>query len=118
MTVSEAILTLNANILVACGRAGFSSATIKMTEDALDTIENALHAQEPRLVTEADFENADEDGFIPVWCEVMDNEFDPFVIKDYWNCIPIDALETAKEDGYRYWTSKPSLKQMEETPWN
>lgn len=111
MTVSEAILTLNANVVFACERAGFSSATVKMIEDALDTIEDALYAQEPRLITEADFENADEYGFIPVWCEVMGNT------KDYWNCITIGALETAKEDGYRYWTSKPSLKQMEETPW-
>lgn len=71
-----------------------------------------LKAQEPRLVTEADFENADEYGFIPVWCEVIGNT------KDYWNCITIGALETAKEDGCRYWTSKPSLKQMEDTPWN
>lgn len=77
-----------------------------------------LKAQEPRLVTPEDFENADEYGFIPVWCEVTGNTSDPFVIKDYWNCIPIDALETAREDGYRYWTAKPSLKKMEETLWN
>lgn len=70
-----------------------------------------LKVQEPRLITEADFENADEYGFIPVWCEVIGNT------KDYWNCITIGALETAKEDGCRYWTAKPSLKQMEETPW-
>lgn len=47
MTVKEAILTLNANVVFACGRAGFSSATVKMIEDALDTIEDALKAQEP-----------------------------------------------------------------------
>ena len=47
MTVREAISILNVNILVACGRAGFSSATIKMTEDALDIIEDALKAKEP-----------------------------------------------------------------------
>lgn len=47
MTISEAILTLNANVVFACGRAGFDSATIKMVEDALDIIEDALQAQEP-----------------------------------------------------------------------
>lgn len=47
MTVGEAILTLNANIVIACERPGFNSATVKMIEDALDTIENALKAQEP-----------------------------------------------------------------------
>lgn len=47
MTVSEAILILNANVVIACERAGFSSATVKMIKDALDTIENALKAQEP-----------------------------------------------------------------------
>ena len=86
-------------------------------KDAITKAIEALTVQEPRLITEADFENADEYGFIPVWCEVMGNTSDPFVIKDYWNCIPIDALETAKEDGCRYWTTKPSLKQIEETPW-
>lgn len=34
--------------------------------EALDMAIDALKAQEPRLVTEADFENADEYGFIPV----------------------------------------------------
>ena len=59
----------------------------------------------------SDFENADEYGFIPAWYEGLVNK------EGWWNCIPKEALETAKEDGCRYWTSKPSLKQMEETPW-
>lgn len=49
MTVSEAILTLNANVVFACGKAEFDSATIKMVEDALDIINDALQAQEPVL---------------------------------------------------------------------
>lgn len=40
MTVREAILTLNANVVIACERARFNSATVKMVEDALDTIED------------------------------------------------------------------------------
>lgn len=71
---------------------------------------NRWKAQEPRLVTPEDFKNADEYGFIPVWCEETNKNC-------YWNCIPKSALETAKEDRCRYWTAKPSLKQMEETPW-
>ena len=77
----------------------------------LEQVVSALKEQKPRLVTKADFENADEYGFIPAWYEGLVNK------EGWWNCIPKEALETAKEDGCRYWTSKPSLKQMEETPW-
>lgn len=42
MTVKEAIVALNVNAVIACERAGFSSAIVKMIEDALDTIEDAL----------------------------------------------------------------------------
>ena len=50
MTVKEAILTLNANTLIACDRAGFNSATVKMIEDALDTINDALKEQGPKAI--------------------------------------------------------------------
>lgn len=50
MKVKEAILTLNANVIIACERAGFSSATVKMIEDALGTIEDALKEQEPKTI--------------------------------------------------------------------
>lgn len=83
---------------------------IMLSADDVESIVAMLKAQEPRLITEADFENADEYGFIPVWCEETNKNC-------YWNCIPRSALETAKEDRCRYWTAKPSLKQMEETPW-
>lgn len=84
----------------------------KAEKVTVDDIIALLKAQEPRLVTEADFENADEYGFIPTWYEGLVNK------ECWWNCITKEELETAKEDGCRYWTSKPSLKQMEETPWN
>ena len=58
MTVKEAILTLNANAVIACERAGFSSATVKMIEDALDIIDDALKEQEWHMLTE------DDDGII------------------------------------------------------
>ena len=46
MTIKDAIVTLNANVVIACERAGFSSETVKIVEDALDTIEEALKEQE------------------------------------------------------------------------
>lgn len=79
--------------------------------NVIDEIVTLLKPQPARLVTEADFENADEYGFIPAWYEGLVNK------ESWWNCIPKESLETAKEDGCRYWTAKPSLKQMEETPW-
>lgn len=47
MTIKDAIVTLNANVVIACERAGFCSATVKIVEDALDTINDALKEQEP-----------------------------------------------------------------------
>lgn len=67
-----------------------------------------LKSQEPRLVIEADFENADDYNYIPAWCEERIGG------AGYWEMITPGALE---EKDFRYWTSKPSLKQMEETPW-
>lgn len=66
-----------------------------------------LKEQEPRLVTEKDFENADAYGYIPAWCETKDDL--------YCECIVVGALD---EEGCRYWTSKPTKEQMEVTPWN
>jgi hypothetical protein len=112
MTIKEAIMILNANVVFACGRAGFDSTTVKMVEDALDTIEDALKAQEPRLVTEADFENADPYGYLPVWVEDKD---DSEIICD---CITKYAITEPDEDyHYRFWTSRPDEKRRAETPW-
>ncbi len=63
---------------------------------AIDTAVHAMRlltAQEPRLITEADFENADEYGFIPAWYEGLVNK------EGWWNCIHKEALETAKKMG-------------------
>lgn len=46
MTVKDAILTLNANAVIACERAGFCSATVKTVEDALDIINDVLKEHE------------------------------------------------------------------------
>ena len=42
MTREEAINVLCANVMVACGRAGFDKATCQLVEDALDVAINAL----------------------------------------------------------------------------
>lgn len=71
-----------------------------------------LKAQEPRIVTEADFENADEGGFIPTWCEEKDTG------EVYCECIPIGALEDAKFGRVRWWTFRPTDEQREATLWH
>lgn len=72
-----------------------------------------LKAQEPRLVTEADFENADAYGYLPVWVEEKD---DSEIVCD---CITKAALEDMDSGyHYRYWTSIPTQEQREATPWN
>ena len=71
-----------------------------------------LKAQEPRLVTEADFDGADECGYLPVWVEDKD---DSEIICD---CITKRAITAPDEDyHYRYWTSRPTEEQREATPW-
>ena len=70
-----------------------------------------LEAQEPRIVTEADFENADEAGFIPAWCEEKDTG------EVYCECISIGALEDAKFGHVRWWTFRPTDEQREAVPW-
>lgn len=93
----------------------------KLTYNAKDVLQTAqerwcdtcelLKAQEPRIVTEADFKNADEAGFIPAWCEEKDTA------EVYCECISIGALEDAKFGHMRWWTSRPTDEQMEATPW-
>ena len=125
MTVKEAILTLNANIVFACGRAGFSSATVKMIEDALDTIEDALKAQEPRVMTleeVADWHKRPESEREPIYVEYLPNSglgISRWTI-EYFGFNP--NLYPNKNSGYygkwlRCWTSRPTDKQREATPW-
>ena len=70
-----------------------------------------LKAQEPRLVTEADFENADEAGYIPAWYEEKDTG------EVYCECISIGALEDAKFGHVRWWTFRPTEEQREKVKW-
>lgn len=79
-----------------------------------------LKAQEPRLVTEQDFEsnpNVDHDGCLPAWIEYRRDED----WGEYWEDQP-DEWGFCKEDSIvyesmRYWTSRPDEKRRAETPW-
>ena len=111
MTIKEAILTLNANAVIACERAGFSSATVKMIEDALDTIEDALKAQEPRVLTLDEYRAIAElprSERVPVWIEWRDS--------GYGWAIPQRAYE-----GYgvtwRAWTDRMTDEMREARAW-
>lgn len=72
-----------------------------------------LKAQEPRLVTEADFDGADEYGYLPVWVEDKD---DSEIICD---CITKTAITDQDEDyHYRFWTSRPTEAEREAVKWD
>ena len=127
MTIKEAILTLNANAVFACERAGFDSATVKMVEDALDTIEDALKAQEPHILTPEEFDEnkmVDAEGCIPCWVEYnrIDETWREWWANDYdgWLCLNKDDIVriNGEMDSQRIWSSKPTLEQMEAAPWN
>ena len=78
----------------------------KLLSDALEL----LKAQEPHLVTKEDFQDADEWGYLPVWCETVEGRV-------YCECILLTAL--AIEQGlYRYWTAMPTDEQREAVKWD
>ena len=123
MTVKEAILTLNANAVIACERAGFSSATVKMLEDALDTIEDALKAQGPRVMEFDDVVGGDECwleavngacGYADCYACTGTGEVQVFRCK-YDNPQYIMAKDYLKT--WRCWTSRPTDEQREAVPW-
>lgn len=130
MTVKEAILALNANAVIACERARFSSATVKMIEDALDTIEDALHAQEPRVMT-LDEVKQHNNQYGCVWFELLTyNAVAAFAIQDE-ECTEIISPYILGEPinhgcwpnsnynvTWRCWTSRPTEEQREAVPWN
>ena len=84
-----------------------------------------------RLLTVADFENnpdADSQGFLPCWVECNDKEI-AFGIKagliedgetlDGWTEVTVDEMPGGEHHNpnVRYWTGKPTDKQMRETAW-
>ena len=71
-----------------------------------------LKAQEPRLVTESDFDGADEYGYIPVWTEEKDGDM-------YCECILRVAIPDPDDIGVvGYWTSRPTDEQREAVKWD
>ena len=108
MTVSEAILILNANAVIACERAGFNSATVKMMEDALDTIEDALKAQEPRVMTLEEAKSA----YVVEYRSGKMREVGSALLD-----LNVDPLNAEYGKIYRVWTSRPTDEQREAIPW-
>ena len=70
-----------------------------------------LETLEPSLVTEQDFDGADDYGYIPVWTEEKGGDM-------YWECIPKVAITDPDGIGVvRYWTSRPTDAQREAVKW-
>lgn len=82
----------------------------RLKEDALAL----LKAQEPRVITIADFENnhdVDDLGYLNAWVDYKDGNLCG------WATICVrDVGEFV--DVRRYWTSRPTDEQKEATPWN
>ena len=80
----------------------------------LDTVA-FLEGMQPRLVTEGDFADPDmldDFGYLPVWQE-----------KRYGGEVECTGIAESRlrsnqtMDTVRYWTAKPTLEQIGETPW-
>ena len=72
-----------------------------------------LKNQEPHVITEDDFSQCDDFGYIPAVFEPRD--MSTFVSWE-WSLICDSAIRYRK-DG-RYWSGVPTNEQTEETPWN
>ena len=135
MTVSEAILTLNANVIVACERARFDSATVKMIKFALVTIDGALQAQEPRVMT---FDEVKKHYNLPsvfpddlgmqedYYQDIQPLYFEfpnPYEWDVHWrgsNQVRkyLDEWEDRYNKTWRCWTSRPTAEQREAVKWD
>lgn len=80
----------------------------KLMRDAL----SLLKEQEPRLLKEADFVEADGWGNIPAWFE--HNPSLGIKTIDGWGIIKRENLQ---DKTTRYWTSRPTAEQRKATPW-
>lgn len=98
--------------------AGATEKMVKYAEDAL----KLLKAQEPRLITEEDFEDktmVDDACGLPVWVEYRrDDEWGEYLedTSDEWAIVYKQHYRTDKS--MRYWTSRPTDEQRENTPWD
>jgi len=124
MTVKEAILTLNANVVVACERAKFDSATVKVIEDAMDIIENALQAQEPRVLTLEEVLSQEWDYvYIETEHRPYSKEIEAYCGTHtiYCSTTVVHKRLTSGDSEYgatwRCWTARPTEEQRKATPW-
>ena len=93
-------------------RLGRSSIVMMKTVD-LDNILELLKEQEPRIITEEDFENsaiASDVGEIPCWEE--SREFD-----ETFPCIILRVTFAEDHPDKRYWTSRPTNEQRRAKEW-
>lgn len=81
----------------------------RIIEDAIELIK----AQEAHIVTESDFNDADDNGYIPAWCEVL--ERDGTIVELGYTTIRREALNRVSFN--RFWTSRPTDPQREAIPW-
>lgn len=106
MTLEDAKLTLCANVMVACERAGFAIPTCKMVEDALDVV--CRHTDETKLLTLKEVVNLKypED----VYCEIKGED------RIFAVTAPIPARWIGQPD-IRYWTERPTEVVRKAVPW-
>ena len=76
-----------------------------------------LKAQEPHLLAEGDFidnPRCDRNGCLPVWVEYRTGHCG-------WTKTSAETMYVGMfsrgRQKYRYWTDKPTMEQMEATPW-
>ena len=80
--------------------------------DALDIAIEALKAQEPRVMTLIEWIKAPEPADGECMCyEIKGKGLQAMLVKAF------DGVRHLYGKAFRVWTSKPSLKQMEATPW-
>lgn len=84
---------------------GLLSGSAHLAANAL----SLLKAQEPRLLTEADFVNADHYGYIPAWAEEKNGD-------QFWKIVRVASLGLEKKR-LRYWTARPTDAQREAVKW-
>ena len=96
--------------LYSCSKASWTNIQDQL---CLDLIE-FLKEQIPRIVTEKDFDKADANGYIPVWCEVL--EKDGTIVELGYTTIRKEAFNRVSFN--RFWTSCPSEEQRKVTSWN
>lgn len=88
--------------------------------EALSMAIEALKAQEPHIVTIADYKNnpnVDKDGNLAVWRE--SRHFNGVAYhEDGWIVLNRDRVEGwFNSEVIRFWTSRPTDAQREATPW-